>query len=454
MLRFNSGRAFKSLRVAVTALLVGCTGTAEVGNSVSIVTNAYWLAYQDGPTGAWTPVIQGNALGKPYSPAFRITDPEHRYGLAVVCQARDGTDVHRVDIFFATTDEVWRLTDNCPAAPGKPTTISGNLLGVDVSQGHAVLVAMSEDDTFVNFAAYARRIMSGKRDILAYTGPMEVVLAPTMETRIVPQRVAIYRDVSVAETGAANVSLNFASAAAFTVTPAVTFTLNGTAAAGETRRARVGFVSHARNYLLLAEAGENDAAMSFTGVPWYAANDIARTTPLQKDDEGHEAVLETLDGQGRRTRAAYYLVKEPEAASLVLPQPGAAELAGILIDHTQASWPLLTDTANGAANLYKWELDGVSTDSAMAAGTHWAWTVSPGWLGESASTYQLPLPNFVAVSGWTQGWSHDVTQPANWTFHAYLSRDAGAMSILDFLLHRDLLEDRVGFAEVVQRGTL
>ena len=367
-----------------TALTLTVTGTGG-GTSINLSFAAcavddrpIWLAVQDG-NGAWTRVTGTNN-----SYSFSITSG--RGGFAYVLSASGASTVN---VQYFTTAEYSGTFDFCETTTPTLKTINGTAIGIDntqaarISLGFGAAIATSFSSTF-----QIMNVQSGTHDLVGYRGALNIGNTPT-------DRAIIRRDQNIANNGTL-AQLDFNGSESFPVASA-TITVGG-AVSGETVLGAVSYQTgascSAASLYFLQNIGSSFAG---TGIP----------AAQQRATDFHNVFLQAITGT-----TAYRSVSESfhtfaaRTVSLgaAMPTPTITQLSGPY-KRLQAVYTLPSGYNNSTSFSYD---DGTRFVSISA---------SFAYLGGTSVT--LAMPDFSALSGWSNSWAPATSSTVDWVAGAF-----------------------------------
>ncbi len=445
----NTGKtALKRLLPLVIALgLGGCLVKDTVRqDAVAILSNAAWLAYQDGPDRDWRVLVSGNDNTLPKAYALQAGDLDKRYALAMVCPGGDGQP-HQVFLIYGDAATVSNLRQGCEPPPEsrKRYRVDGNIEDDVAYRGEMTRLSFAPGETLEVFNAYATTVPEGPKDLLAAKGPI-------VDGLFAPRRFVIVRDLGADSNVRGNnatpveeqhkqLNLSFYETDSLPATsdPA-TLTVQADLGGGETRwAASVDLWSENGNDLplLRLDSGRERTRGAFYGL----------VADYLRDGEGHRARLDTYDAQGRRLRSGMRLFTQVSDVALSLPAPFDPQPA---VDPFELSWSApAEDAAFGPRRLAHWRLEG---GGGNGAGPTVVWQVylADGWMENDPldGRIRLPLPDLTALPGWQPEWT--VTAFDRWRLTQYFSDDP-AGPLLNFIL-QGALEPGLAFGRVTREG--
>lgn len=440
----------KRLLPLVIALgLGGCLVKDTVRqDAVAILSNAAWLAYQDGPDRDWRVLVSGNTDTQPKAYALQAGDLDKRYALAMVCPGGDDQP-HQVFLIYGDAATVSNLRQGCEPPPEsrKRYRVDGNIYDDVAYRGEMTRLSFAPGETLEVFNAYATTVPEGPKDLLAAKGPI-------VDGQFAPRRFVIMRDLdSVSNTRGNNttpveeqhkqIDLVFLESKSFPATAdSATLTVQADLGGGETRwAASVDLWSKHGNDLPLLRL---DSTQGRTDGTFHGL-----VADYLRDGEGHRARLDTYDAQGRRLRSGVRLFAQVSDVALSLPVPFDPQPA---VDPFELTWSApAEDAVFGPRRLAHWRLDGQGQSEDGA--THpvvWQVYVADQWMttDDVDGRIRLPLPDFSVLPGWQTEWS--VTGFDRWRLTQYFSDDP-AGPLLKFVL-QGALETGLAFGRVTREG--
>ncbi len=431
--------------------LLSACGQKSVENldsTLSIQSNAYFVAFQDGgPEAPWQVRVRDNSDYKPLSRGLSVDDASRRFGLVFVCPSLAEEDAHQVFLYLGVTSEIRSLDHTCRKAEQDRSLqrIYGSVRGLAANDGsnpgEMAVVALAPEVSLRAYEGYAAKAFLRRRDVLAFKGPLDPA-----SNRITPRR--FYRRLNTDKTELVRADIDFGDSG---LTADVTGKIPGQVSIeglqeGESLRAVVGFISQEGSFLPLTE--ETDSAFSYWGVPR-----LRKSGELFYDsEEGHQLRVTVRDAQGRDNRRLVVLFHQQQDITVTVPRlpPLQAGYTVSLRDAGQrrevsAQVPGYYDTNYGAGILYRLDFQG----QASSGGRPLQWTVylTQQWLGSTPSL-NLRLPSLTGLAGWDPAWEFKAATGVSSQLSTYASR-AKAGEVLEYLRSGGF-RDGLAYAEILQ----
>jgi hypothetical protein len=363
-----------------TGLVLTVTGTGGGTNinlsfaACAVDDRPVWLAVQDG-TGAWTRVTGTNN-----SYSFNITSG--RGGFAYVLSASGVSDVN---VQYFTTAEYSGTIDFCSTSTPTLKTINGTAIGIDntqaarISLGSGATTATSFSSTF-----QIMNVQNGTHDLVGYRGALTGGNTTT-------DRAIIRRDQNIANNGTL-AQMDFNGSESFPVASA-TITVGG-AVGGETVLGAVSYQTGASCSLsslyFLPSVGSSFAG---TGIP----------AAQQRATDFHNVSLQAITGTTAfRSVSESFHTFAARTISLgaPMPTPTITQLTGPY-KRLQAVYTL--PSGYNSSTFFSYD-DGTRFVNISA---------SFAYLGGTSVT--LALPDFSALSGWTNSWAPATSSTVDWS---------------------------------------
>jgi len=429
--------------------LAGCLVKDTVRqDAVAILSNAAWLAYQDGPDRDWRVLVSGNEDTQPKAYALQAGDLDKRYALAMVCPGGDDRP-HQVFLIYGDAGTVSNLRQGCEPPPEsrRRYRVDGNVYDDVAYRGELTRLSFAPGETLEVFNAYATTVPEGPKDLLAAKGPI-------VDGLFTPRRFVIVRGLDAVSNTRGNDTtpveerrdrrdLVFLESQSLPATPdPATLTVQAELSGGELRwRASVDLWSRNGNDLPLLRL---DSEQGRTRGPFHGL-----VADYLQYGEGHRARLDTYDAQGRRLRSGVRLFTQVNDVALALPAPFEPQPA---VDVTALSWSApAEDAVFGPRRLAHWRLEGQGQDENGAARPIvWHVYVADEWMATDLldGRIRLPLPDLAALPGWQPEWT--ATTFESWRLAQYFSDDP-AGPLLKFIL-QDTLTPGLAFGLVSREG--
>ena len=306
---------------ALALAAAGCVNDVADNASVTILSNARWLAFQESANLPWSVREPDNSSGGLKTYTFKVEDPQSRFGLAVVCDAGSAQESHTVSVFYGTSAELTRVRRGCETDPAAAPHrgVVGNLLNVEPAR--AAVVNLTDDRADIYVTAYADEVAIGEHDILAYEGVFN-------GSHVIPDTFFLSRGVTIKESSDRafpqryDVDFGGPQAVPADATPRQV-QVGGVATAGSEIgwEATVFYVSRHQNRLPLMDVANPGSDFQYRGVPLRDPT-VQQDPPLvQKPDEGHVIAAQAFDGLNRVSRYGARFLKQPADAALALPEP-------------------------------------------------------------------------------------------------------------------------------------
>lgn len=448
----------------------------NLNKTVTIQSNAYYIAVRDGSAGAWEVLIPENSASRLNARSMIIEDPGGNYSVMLACDTRSENSPSKVYLFNANLADIRSLDHVCrkPAAERIETVMYGGIKGVDSTRNEMAVLSFAraeleecqqapgcDSDTarVRNTEGFAVKTADGVRDVLGYKGTYNVGTDNVQQSVFYVSRHVNFsstveqRDVSfedrIAGTGAGlvdNVAISYVPSS----TPASILWSNEGGFSGSLKAA-VRFVSTGNNVLPLAETTPGTPTrLDFLPVPAYrytnASADPNNPVPVNsgsayiESDEGHEFLLEITDaGHSAVTRQIvdFFPSMVPnESRQIVWPQKivgTALNPMSVLADNKASyalpavGWDGYYDAGYGAGQVYYTILTGTSTLTQPAAefprlstGLEWhvISTRQSDWLRTSSARY---IPEPAKASSLKARWMFKKATPVSVVGYAYTS---------------------------------
>lgn len=357
-----------------------------------------FVAFQDGD-GAWQ-VMQGS------NGEYRmdVTDPNGRYGLAVVYPEvqEDGYGSIVVSIGHATVDELSEVFLDTNAPPvSNPVTVSGTVN--DSLGGIEAIVALgkSTENAWLGwgYRQYTMRVEPGTYDLAAS------LFTESSVSRA--ERILLRRGVNIVTD--TTLDIDFDSAEAFA--PEVhAITLQGISG-GEYGNIGVLFLTEGGTHITVARQWQRGSGdFQFGAVPMTK----------QVDGDIHEVTLTTVSEQSQRTVTRFF--KAPTDLTLILPAPfGNVEVNPAPTTpylRPTASWEPYQGAMYYSIQYSPYIMAGARRTRQGNSSTAWMVFLSTGWLGGGS---KYTLPDLSGVTGWEDEWALTPTGRLWWMVGASTS---------------------------------
>ncbi len=431
--------------------LLSACGQKSVENldsTISIQSNAYFVAFQDGgPDAPWQVRVRDNSDYSPLSRGVSVDDSSRRFGLVFVCPSLGGDDAHQVFLYLGVTSEIRSLDHTCRKADQDRSLqrIYGSVRGLaandGINPGEMAMVALAPEVSLRAYEGYAAKSFLRRRDVLAFKGPLDPA-----NNRITPKR--FYRRLNTDKTELVRADIDFDDTG---LTADVTGKIPGQVSIdglqeGESLHAVVGFISEQGSFLPLTEA--TDSVFDYWGVPRLRKSGEA----FYGDGEGHQLRVTVRDAQGQANRRLVVLFHQQQDVDVTiprLPSPQARYTVSLRDAGSRrevnAQVPSYYDANYGAGILYRLDFQG----QASSGGRPLQWTVylTQQWLGSTPSL-TLRLPSLVGLAGWDPAWEFKAATAVSSQLSTYASR-AEAGEVLEYL-RGGRFRDGLAYAEILQ----
>ena len=363
-------------RVATLTVNVAALGTGFITLNFAncpVAERPVWLAAQDG-SGPWT----------------RVTGPSDAYQFTMV-QSKGGVAFATVsdssivtveyftegDLHQGTLDYVVRL-DRCQVLSGK--SLSGSVTGLAAGEVASVSLGSARTSVSGNGAVQLSNAENGNMDLVGFKS-----LANTPGTG---SRMLLRRGINPANGGSIG-TVDFGGAESFAPASA-TMTISNLGA-GENYK-------HAMHYYTAGGATNCEVGRLYTEVPASGSTFTAFGAPAaqQAASDWHAVSLFTYAGTNSfRTLHQYFQVLGPQTFTLgsTLPVPTVTSLAGAY-KRLQAALTMPAEYQSRASLRYQ-DLAGTRPLAIVSA--------TMAWFG--STSVSLSLPDFSAVSGWSNAWA-------------------------------------------------
>jgi hypothetical protein len=344
---------------------------------------AVWLAYQDGRSGAWTPVTGvGNVYG------FSIASTVAGVAWVVLPSATQS----EVNVLYASQAQ---LTSGpvvvCP--PSATKTVNGTAAGL--LTGDFAYISLGGGTAFVTTSPFQiTRVADGAQDLVAFRRSF---------AGTTPDRAIIRRNLTVANNGSLE-PIDFGSAEAFAPDSA-TITVSGLGA-GETLMTSMNYqvaMCETAPLYLGAQAPAGSTSFTAAGIPaaWQLATDFHGLSVQARSGTTTLAALRNV------TEYFHALANRTVALPPAMPTPTITSLAGPYL-RLQAVYTLPAEYLGATGTSFHYQ-----TPSTVSPVRSVMLSASPAYLGGAATT--LALPDFSGVAGWNNSWAAASGTSVEWT---------------------------------------
>lgn len=369
----GTGVADKTATVSVNVTTSGTSGNVTLDFSKCLAGSVLWVASQDGG-GAWT---QATGTGGVY----KVTINSATGGIAYVLKDNSGNVATTVQYMTKTQLTGLATAPFCATVGGK--TVNGSVAGVGA--GQIPYVSLGGASTVAITAAFTLKgVQSGSHDLLAYRAGLP---ASTLD------RVIIQRGLNPPDNGSVGV-LDFASASAFAPDSA-SVTVSG-ANSGDNIFQNMSYLTGSTcdvHPLFLGLAG-TATTMPIFGIPaaQQSATDYHYISVTAGTTSAGRTAAVTFHTMGNQTVTLGATLGTPTITSLTAPYK-----------RLQAAFTLGAEYTLGA--MLSYEASSTASPSVLIQAT-------PGFIGGTAAT--LAMPDFSAVSGWSNAWAPASAATADW----------------------------------------
>lgn len=376
-----AGLTDRTVTVQVTVTAVSGTGNVILNFSQCGSPYAIWVAYRDG-AGAWTRVTSATAIFQ-----FTVNSPTAAFAYVV---RQGGSSATTTTVQYMTRAEMSATPFVfCPPGSFGQKFINGAVVGFAGNQSALVTMGggLLATPTFQFPTFVVGLVPDGDRDFVAYRwGGIPAA----------SDRVIIRRDLNLPNGGSVG-NLDFAAAEAVAVAPA-TLTVNGLIGT-EGMLETMTLLSRATcDAAWLYQTGATGAVHQIYGVPasLLRPTDFHTIRISASNPTGSRYVEESFRGMADRTLTLGGRL-DPVAVSIL---PGTYKrLEGVF------GLPLVY---NVDARLYYIQTSGIPRAVDLVA--------TPGWVASTTAT--LTMPDFSAVTGWSDTWAPSTALATRWTITA------------------------------------
>jgi len=491
ILRLRSVWGFSML-----VFLAGC-GYEEVRNinkTMTVQSNAYYVAIKDGTTADWEVLVPGNVESQLLARSFVVEDSAGMFSVMLVCNTKNENSPSKVYLLNSSLSDMNSVNHVCrkPQSERIPTVMYGEVQGVDTRQGEMAVLSFARDvapecalpggcdsDTarLRNVEGFAVKTFDGVRDILGYKGiynettdnvaqkvfyiSREVDFSTSVERRDI-----LFQD-KVPSTGS-----NFMDNGNISHVPSNSpATIQWATQAGFTGdlKGSVRFVSKGNNVLPLAETAlVSSTSLDFLPLPERAYKNASSDplivqpvdagTAFIQADEGHEFSLEITDsgvtGVTRKLVSFFPSMQPDETRTMQFPAAAAGNELQVLARNKtdyalpEVSWSSFSDSNYGAAQVFYTILSGSSTRTQgvndfpkLSSALEWH-VITTRQSGYASSGVLIPLPTMTGAASWSKNWLFKKALPVSVTGHAYASKKS-AEGIVAYIMDKSYSPDLI-----------
>ena len=374
----NPGLTMALLLFLLPGILIGCSndgGNGVIGGgggggqgpagpgTVTLTTDATWVAFQDGPSGAWTVATPDTMGGTVYT--LDVTDSDGKFGIAAYAFVAS-SDMYTTKIVQATRDDTIDLNMSVKRQTG---TLSGTISNMSASNESAISSKGVAAAVLSNGAGYNIAPMEGARDVIGVEKDANGDFV----------RGLLQRNYLLTPGGSFTVNVDFSSP-------------NLTASAWQTFSA-IGATPSVLLYTpTLASAGISDKVGTVNG------QTTTKDYPFLSGTESGDLYYFQASTTGKSYGSWASASSNPGDKSVDLST--LAAFTAFSMDYTDITGLQYTP-ASGYPELHAFFISGLQ--SLFATDVNWQIILSKNWLG-SATSYARP--SFSGLAGYNTTWDY------------------------------------------------